>query len=111
MSSTNIERALHHAGVVAVLDTTPEQAQAGDPLWAGEERWKPIMLGAERLRQAANEPSLRLFVGEHLILITSDGKHSVGMVLVIGHPIMKSALRLIRQLLRPTSTTPGAIRP
>ena len=46
MSSTRIERVLRHDGIVAVLDQTAEQLQAGDAAWVGEERWKPIVLEA-----------------------------------------------------------------
>ena len=49
MSSTRIERVLRHDGIVAVLDMTAEQAQAGEPSWVGEERWKPIVLELKEL--------------------------------------------------------------
>ena len=100
MSSTRIERVLRHDGIVAVLDMTAEQAQASEPSWVGEERWKPIVLEAVRLRQVANEPSVRILVGEHAILIAGDEKHVVGVVFIKGHPVVKSVVRMVRQLMR-----------
>lgn len=98
MSSTLLERHLRHDGIVAVFDLT-----AGVLSWAGEEHWKPIVLEATRLRQIANEPTIRVLVGEHTILLVSDEKHTVGLVFLMGYPIVKSVARMIRQLMRSSS--------
>jgi hypothetical protein len=79
---------------------TAEQAQAGESAWVGEEKWKPIVLEAVRLRQVANEPAVRILVGEHAILIAGDEKHVVGVVFIKGHPVVKSVVRMVRQLMR-----------
>jgi len=97
---SRIERVLRHDGIVAVLDMTAEQAQAGDCSWVGEERWKPIVLEAVRLRQIAGEPSVRVLVGEHAVLVSGDDRHVVGVVFIKGHPVVKSVVRMVRQLLR-----------
>lgn len=108
MSSTRIERVLRHDGIVAVLDQTPDQSQAGDVAWVGEERWKPIVLEAVRLRQVANEPAVRILVGEHAILVAGDEKHVVGVVFIKGHPVVKSVVRMVRQLMRlPANAIPA----
>jgi hypothetical protein len=109
MSSTRIERVLRHDGIVAVLDMTAEQGSAGESSWVGEERWKPIVLEAVRLRQVASEPSVRILVGEHAILIAGDEKHVVGVVFIKGHPVVKSVVRMVRQLMRPGSAVTAAI--
>jgi pyruvate/2-oxoglutarate dehydrogenase complex dihydrolipoamide acyltransferase (E2) component len=97
---SRIERVLRHDGIVAVLDLTAEQAQAGDCSWVGEDRWKPIVLEAVRLRQIAGEPSVRVLVGEHAVLVSGDDRHVVGVVFIKGHPVVKSVVRMVRQLLR-----------
>jgi hypothetical protein len=104
MALNRIERVLRHDGIVAVLDMTAEQAQSSDPSWVGEEKWKPIVLEAVKLRQIANEPSVRVLVGDHAVLVSGDEKHVVGVVFIKGHPVVKSVVRMVRQLLR----TPGA---
>ena len=111
MSSTRIERVLRHDGIVAVLDQTAEQqSAAGDAAWVGEERWKPIVLEAVKLRQIANEPSVRVLVGDHAVLVSGDEKHVVGVVFIKGHPVVKSVVRMVRQLLRqPSPSVAGAL--
>lgn len=108
MSSTRIERVLRHDGIVAVLDQTAEQSQTGDAAWVGEERWKPIVLEAVKLRQVAGETAVRILVGEHAILVAGDDKHVVGVVFIKGHPVVKSVVRMVRQLMRlPANAIPA----
>lgn len=104
MVMNKIERVLRHDGIVAVLDQTAEQAQgAGEAAWVGDEKWKPIVLEAVKLRQIANEPSVRVLVGDHAVLVSGDEKHVVGVVFIKGHPVVKSVVRMVRQLLRTPS--------
>jgi hypothetical protein len=110
MALNRIERVLRHDGIVAVLDMTAEQAQSADPSWVGEEKWKPIVLEAVKLRQIANEPSVRVLVGDHAVLVSGDEKHVVGVVFIKGHPVVKSVVRMVRQLLRqPSASVAGAL--
>ncbi|MEZ4380297.1 MAG: hypothetical protein R3A79_03045 [Nannocystaceae bacterium] len=104
---SRIERVLRHDGIVAVLDMTAEQAQTGDCSWVGEDNWKPIVLEAVRLRQIAGEPSVRVLVGEHAVLVSGDEPHVVGVVFIKGHPVVKSVVRMVRQLLRAGAPKPA----
>lgn len=105
MANSRIERVLRHDGIVAVLDWYPEASQAsGEPQWVGDERWNPIVLEAVKLRAIANEPSVRVLVGDHAVLVSGDEKHVVGVVFIKGHPVVKSVVRMVRQLLRPSSS-------
>ena len=104
MATNRIERVLRHDGIVAVLDMTAEQAQGGEPSWVGDDRWKPIVMEAVKLRQIANEPSVRVLVGDHAVLVSGDERHVVGVVFIKGHPVVKSVVRMVRQLLRQPST-------
>jgi len=107
MVMNKIERVLRHDGIVAVLDQTAEQAQNGDePSWVGDDKWKPIVLEAVKLRQIANEPSVRVLVGDHAVLVSGDEKHVVGVVFIKGHPVVKSVVRMVRQLLRQPNPPP-----
>jgi hypothetical protein len=109
MATNRIERVLRHEGIVAVLDMTAEQAQGGEPSWVGDDRWKPIVMEAVRLRQIANEPSVRVLVGDHAVLVSGDEKHVVGVVFIKGHPVVKSVVRMVRQLLRQRNPAPQAL--
>ncbi len=109
MANSRIERVLRHDGIVAVLDwyTDPTQS-GGEPQWVGDDRWNPIVLEAVKLRQIANEPSVRVLVGDHAVLVSGDDKHVVGVVFIKGHPVVKSVVRMVRQLLRPANSQPAA---
>lgn len=108
MVMNKIERVLRHDGIVAVLDQAADQPQgAGEAAWVGDEKWKPIVLEAVKLRQIANEPSVRVLVGDHAVLVSGDEKHVVGVVFIKGHPVVKSVVRMVRQLLRQPSGGPA----
>ncbi|HWB82181.1 MAG TPA: hypothetical protein VG755_44765 [Nannocystaceae bacterium] len=109
MGTNRIERVLRHDGIVAVLDMTAEQAQNNDPGWVGEERWQPIVLEAVKLRHIANEAAVRVLVGDHAVLVSGDEKHVVGVVFIKGHPVVKSVVRMVRQLLRQPNALPNGL--
>lgn len=109
MATNRIERVLRHDGIVAVLDQTAEQAQGGEPSWVGDDKWKPIVMEAVKLRQIANEPSVRVLVGDHAVLVSGDEKHVVGVVFIKGHPVVKSVVRMVRQLLRQPNPAPQGL--
>jgi hypothetical protein len=111
MATNRIERVLRHDGIVAVLDMTAEQAQGADPTpaWVGDEKWKSIVMEAVKLRQIANEPSVRVLVGEHAVLVSGDDRHVVGVVFIKGHPVVKSVVRMVRQLLRQPNAVPQGL--
>jgi hypothetical protein len=106
MANSKIERVLRHDGIVAVLDWYLE---SGDqPEWVGDERWNPIVVEAVKLRQIAAESSVRVLVGDHAVLVSGDEKHVVGVVFIKGHPVVKSVVRMVRQLLRPRQSQASA---
>ncbi|HVI02396.1 MAG TPA: hypothetical protein VM869_26990 [Enhygromyxa sp.] len=105
MANSKIERVLRHDGIVAVLDWYTD---GGDAEWVGDERWNPIVMEAVKLRQIANESSVRVLVGDHAVLVSGDEKHVVGVVFIKGHPVVKSVVRMVRQLLRPRQSQPSA---
>jgi len=107
MANSKIERVLRHDGIVAVLDWYTDSAPQ-DAEWVGDERWNPIVMEAVKLRQIANEPSVRVLVGDHAVLVSGDEKHVVGVVFIKGHPVVKSVVRMVRQLLRPRSSQAAA---
>jgi hypothetical protein len=108
MANSKIERVLRHDGIVAVLDWYTESTPGGEAEWVGDERWNPIVMEAVKLRQIANESSVRVLVGDHAVLVSGDEKHVVGVVFIKGHPVVKSVVRMVRQLLRPRQSQPSA---
>lgn len=111
MAMNRIERVLRHDGIVAVLDMTAEQAQAGDVSWVGDDAWKERVMAVVKLRSIANEPSVRALIGDHAVLVSGDDKHVVGVVFIKGHPVVKSVVRMVRQLLRQPNPAPAPSTP
>ncbi len=106
MAISKIERVLRHDGIVAVFDQTADQAQRGESTWMGDDRWRPVVLQAARLREIAQESAVRVLVGDHAVLVSGDDRHVVGIVFIKGHPVVKSVVRMVRQLLRQPSNAP-----
>ena len=111
MAMNRIERVLRHDGIVAVLDMTAEQAQTGDASWVGDDTWKERVMAVVKLRSIANEPSVRALIGDHAVLVSGDEKHVVGVVFIKGHPVVKSVVRMVRQLLRQPNPAPAPSTP
>jgi hypothetical protein len=107
MANSRIERVLRHDGIMAVADWYTD----GEPQWVGDDNWKSIVMEAVKLREIANEPSVRVLVGDHAVLVSGDDKHVVGVVFIKGHPVVKSVVRMVRQLLRPANPPAKAPAP
>lgn len=98
---SRLERVVRHDGIVAAMGwTTDDRRQGGEPIWVGDERWKPLVKEAVRLREIANEPAVRVLVGDHACLLSGDEDNVVAVVFVKGHPIVKSVARMTRRLLK-----------
>ena len=95
-----MERAHAHDGVVAVMAMDEQQRARNEMSWVGEERWQSLVREASRLRQLADQPQIRVLVGDHAILLMGDERDVVALVFVKGHPIVKSVVRMVRQLYR-----------
>jgi hypothetical protein len=64
---------------------------------------------AVKLRQIAGEPSVRVEVGDHKVMVSGDDKHVIGVVFIKGHPVVKSVVRMVRQLLRQPNNPPQGL--
>ena len=112
MANSRIERVLRHDGILAVLDWYTDPAHAGgQPQWAGDDNWRNVVMEAVKLRGIADQPSVRVLIGDHAVLVSGDDKHVVGVVFIKGHPVVKSVVRMVRQLLRPANPPPAAAPP
>ncbi len=82
--------------------------QSSSIQWVGDDSWRPIVMEAVKLRQIAGEPSVRVEVGDHKVMVSGDDRHVIGVVFIKGHPVVKSVVRMVRQLLKqPGSSSQG----
>jgi hypothetical protein len=100
LSNSRLERTAAHDGIVAALAIDDQQAARGEMSWVGNDDWKPVAVEAVRLRKLTGEPSIRVMVGDHAILVSGDARDVVALVFIKGHPIVKSVVRMTRQLLK-----------
>ncbi len=98
-----VGRVLAHDGIVAILVQSPERS--ADPVWVGDDTWRDVVRAAVDVHAVADEPSVRALVGGHVVLISGEDERVVGIVFVKGHRIVKSIVRMVRQLLKEGNST------
>lgn len=92
----NIDHLAAAPGIVAVTVADP----AGTFEFRGESSWSPILAAAMGLLKKTDEPTIRLVVGQHTIVLQGEGDQTVAVVLPTGHAIAKSLRRMIRRMSR-----------
>ena len=92
----NIEHLKSANGIEAVL----VRSQSSDGNFRGEERWNPILGQALDLFAICAQPSMRLVVGSHTIVVQKENAETAAVALATGHPIAKSLRRMIRRMSR-----------
>jgi len=90
----NIDHLAAADGIVALTIAIP-----GHPLaFRGVERWQPVLSQALDLLALTDEPSIRIFVGEHTLVIQREGTQVIAVATPTGHAIAKSLRRMIRRM-------------
>lgn len=92
----NIEHLTAAQGIVAVMVADP----AGSLEFRGEESWNAILSAAMGLLKKTDENTIRLVIGQHTVVLQSEGDETVAVVLPTGHAIAKSLRRMIRRMSR-----------
>ena len=92
----NIEHLTAAQGIVAVMVADP----AGNLEFRGEESWNAILSAAMGLLKKTDENTIRLVIGQHTVVLQSEGDETVAVVLPTGHAIAKSLRRMIRRMSR-----------
>ena len=91
----NIEHLAAAGGIEAVTVVSGQ-----DKDFRGDSSWQPVLEGALRLLEKTDENSIRVVIGDHTMVVQSEGEETVGVVLPTGHAIAKSLRRMIRRLSR-----------
>lgn len=102
--SANIEHLAAAQGILAVAVEGPN----GLRTYRGDPAWRAVMDGSMGLLACASEPMVRLVVGRHTVVVQSEGREKVAVVLPTGHGIAKSLRRMIRRMARKDR---GPLRP
>ncbi len=92
--SANIDH-LHIAnGIQAVTVDSTKTPRA----FRGDDKWQPVLAEAISLYRLTEEPSIRLVVGKHTVVVQKENDETVAVVLPTGHAIAKSLRRMIRRM-------------
>ena len=90
----NIEHLNAANGIEAVTVDTSSNPR----VFRGEARWQEVLDGALSLFGKTDEPSIRLVVGKHTIVVQKENEETVAVALPTGHAIAKSLRRMIRRM-------------
>jgi hypothetical protein len=100
----NIEHLVVASGIEAVTVMSP----GGSREFRGDDRWRTVLDGAIALLQKTEEPTIRLVIGKHTVVVQGERDETVAVVLPTGHAIAKSLRRMIRRMSRKVR---GPVRP
>ena len=96
----SLEANIQHLKSANGIEAVFVRGQADDGSFRGEERWNPILGQALDLFAICGQPSMRLVVGSHTIVVQKEGGETAAVALATGHPIAKSLRRMIRRMSR-----------
>jgi hypothetical protein len=100
----NLDMLSQNPGVVAVASGTADTPYPA-MTHVGPEAWQPLMQQAMLLMQHTTEPSLRMVVGGHTVIVQREGKLLFAVCLPTGHAFGKSVRRAIRRAAKAAART------
>ncbi|MGB1015881.1 MAG: hypothetical protein ACPG4T_17220 [Nannocystaceae bacterium] len=89
----NIDHLAAAKGIVSLAVLAQETTQH-----RGDAHWHPILDASLNLLSLTGEPSIRLVVGKHTLVIQRENAEVVGVAIPTGHAIAKSLRRMIRRM-------------
>lgn len=90
----NIEHLAAASGIEAVEVETTKNPRA----FRGDENWKGVLDGALGIFALTEEPTIRMVVGRHTVVVQKENEEVVAVILPTGHAIAKSLRRMIRRM-------------
>lgn len=90
----NIEHLAAAQGISAVTVETASKPRE----FRGDVTWNAILDSAVGLFKKTEEPSIRLVIGQHTVVVQRESEEVVAVVLPTGHAIAKSLRRMIRRM-------------
>lgn len=91
---------IEHLEAAQGIEAVAVISAAGPRELRGEESWSALLDGALNLLEKTGEPTIRLVVGKHTVVVQSEKDETVAVVLPTGHAIAKSLRRMIRRMSR-----------
>lgn len=89
---------IDHLAAAAGISAVAVDANAKPRSFRGDESWREVLEGSLELFVKTDEPTIRLVVGKHTIVVQRENEEVVAVVLPTGHAIAKSLRRMIRRM-------------
>ncbi len=89
---------IDHLAVAAGIQAVAVDATSKPRSFRGDETWREVLEGSLELFVKTQEPTIRLVVGKHTIVVQRENEEVVAVVLPTGHAIAKSLRRMIRRM-------------
>lgn len=89
---------IDHLAVAAGIQAVAVDATSKPRNFRGDEEWREVLEGSLELFVKTEEPTIRLVVGKHTIVVQRENEEVVAVVLPTGHAIAKSLRRMIRRM-------------
>lgn len=110
---------IEHLEAAQGIEAVAVLSAAGPREVRGDTSWSAVLDGALSLLDKTGEPTIRLVVGKHTVVVQTEKEETVAVVLPTGHAIAKSLRRMIRRMsrkvrppLRPADTArPAQVSP
>lgn len=91
---------IDHLAAAQGIEAVAVISAAGPREFRGDENWSAVLDGALSLLDKTEEPTIRLVVGKHTVVVQTEKEETVAVVLPTGHAIAKSLRRMIRRMSR-----------
>ena len=91
---------IEHLEAAQGIEAVAVISAAGPREFRGDGTWSALLDGALSLLDKTGEPTIRLVVGKHTVVVQTEKEETVAVVLPTGHAIAKSLRRMIRRMSR-----------
>lgn len=89
---------IDHLNAASGIEAVTVESTTNPRVFRGSESWRPVLEGAVGLFARTGEPSVRLVIGKHTVVVQRENDETVAVVLPTGHAIAKSLRRMIRRM-------------
>jgi hypothetical protein len=89
---------IDHLNAANGIEAVIVESNTNPRIFRGSEPWKPVLEGSLTLFTRTGEPSVRLVIGKHTVVVQRENEETVAVVLPTGHAIAKSLRRMIRRM-------------
>ncbi len=96
----SLQANIEHLKAAQGIEAVAVIAQGETKEFRGDQSWEGVLDGALSLLGKTGEPTIRMVIGKHTVVVQTEREETVAVVLPTGHAIAKSLRRMIRRMSR-----------